>query len=411
MPKSSGSLVIALEPECAALHILETKVHKLECVKNKKSPIFIVLDCGGGTVDIVVEKLLNDEKGYYTLEEEYMATGGPWGGKFVNDDILKFIRSSLCEPFCDKMETEFPTDWFEIMNAIEGLKQRVNPTSDNSPSICISNNIYSEYYKWSKTNNFEQHIASLNNSNISYKRGRIFFSAPLVRNFILSQAKQIIDHLRYLIKIQEINVLYHVGGFAECKVLQDTVKTFCENELITYVRPPNPTKAIVDGAVRYGLNPKIITQRVSLFTYGMKHCERLALHENAPEGHFYKNQEGIRYHKDLFTKAIGKGEKITKLNHTFTTRFIPTEKDQRSMTITFYKSTNKIVHHVTDFGTEEIGVIHVDLDDPSKGYDRTVEVTLDFLGTEIAVMAKDLHKQKMVSTSLDFLSSTKSMES
>ncbi|WAR14841.1 HS12A-like protein [Mya arenaria] len=90
---SNAQLTLALEPESAAICCKEMALRKTEGIEGIMLKAFdpgqkyIVLDCGGGTVDTTGHEV--QENGQ--LKELHAATGGPWGGKLVNDAFEEFI--------------------------------------------------------------------------------------------------------------------------------------------------------------------------------------------------------------------------------------------------------------------------------------------------------------------------------
>ena len=60
-PSSRRDLIIALEPECAALHV-RSQEDKHSAFKSLQ---YGVVDCGGGTVDIAYHGIENREDGNF----------------------------------------------------------------------------------------------------------------------------------------------------------------------------------------------------------------------------------------------------------------------------------------------------------------------------------------------------------
>ena len=59
----------------------------------KKNSIVMVLDCGGGTVDITVHKLLCDIQEKFLCQELIPSSGGcEWGSKYVDLYFEEFLR-------------------------------------------------------------------------------------------------------------------------------------------------------------------------------------------------------------------------------------------------------------------------------------------------------------------------------
>ncbi|KAG7462520.1 hypothetical protein MATL_G00185620 [Megalops atlanticus] len=92
---NSKDLIIALEPEAASVWCRQlpckgfvsegSQTDKLEDTPGTQ---YIVLDCGGGTVDITVHEVL--EGGL--LKELYKASGGDMGGANIDKNLKHFLR-------------------------------------------------------------------------------------------------------------------------------------------------------------------------------------------------------------------------------------------------------------------------------------------------------------------------------
>ncbi|CAB4491807.1 unnamed protein product [Rhizophagus irregularis] len=75
------------EPEAAAIHCMKSfKEHNLSVGAN-----FMIVDCGGGTVDLTTRQLLEGE----TLSEITERSGDYCGGSFVDQEFLKFLESKV----------------------------------------------------------------------------------------------------------------------------------------------------------------------------------------------------------------------------------------------------------------------------------------------------------------------------
>ncbi|KAI8510870.1 hypothetical protein Bbelb_117860 [Branchiostoma belcheri] len=76
-------LLIALEPEAASLFCRQLNVYKFREDTDKPTSLqmdqeerYMVVDCGGGTVDVTVHEIRHDG----SMRELHRPTGGPWGG-------------------------------------------------------------------------------------------------------------------------------------------------------------------------------------------------------------------------------------------------------------------------------------------------------------------------------------------
>jgi hypothetical protein len=85
---SSSRLVLAIEPECACL-ATEKDTKGFLSVNDQ----FMVLDCGGGTVDITMHRSLSKEP--FRLQELARPEGGDWGSTYVDEQFGAFMSKLL----------------------------------------------------------------------------------------------------------------------------------------------------------------------------------------------------------------------------------------------------------------------------------------------------------------------------
>jgi len=96
---NSNKLGVCLEPEAACMACEDQRMseesaqsaNSLQILKNGDK--FMVLDCGGGTVDITVHRV----EGTTPLRlsevfEVFEPSGGPWGSTFLDDAFEQFLE-------------------------------------------------------------------------------------------------------------------------------------------------------------------------------------------------------------------------------------------------------------------------------------------------------------------------------
>jgi hypothetical protein len=128
---------------------------------------YIVVDCGGGTVDITVHELDNKMG---TLKELYKATGGPFGsvGMFDKEKIVE-IKKKLTYSFSKGVDQEFeklmnaifgteimdefkikrPAGYVDLMIAFEARKRTASPFKNNPLNISLPFS-FIDFYKKKK---------------------------------------------------------------------------------------------------------------------------------------------------------------------------------------------------------------------------------------------------------------------
>ncbi|CAG2224635.1 unnamed protein product [Mytilus edulis] len=96
----SGQLSIALEPEAASIYCQHLKTDRQDAKEKnafaqtiKAGMKYMVVDLGGGTADITVHQRYGDG----SLKEVVPASGGPWGGKSIDEAFHSFLKR-ICGP-------------------------------------------------------------------------------------------------------------------------------------------------------------------------------------------------------------------------------------------------------------------------------------------------------------------------
>lgn len=116
-------LVLALEPEAASLccRAREALVNPAEFKTGSK---WIVLDCGGGTVDTTVHEL--SENG--SLKEICAASGGDWGVLKVDAAFVALLGTIFGAEVMEQFKDLYGAEYAEMMADFDALKQTVAPT-------------------------------------------------------------------------------------------------------------------------------------------------------------------------------------------------------------------------------------------------------------------------------------------
>jgi hypothetical protein len=125
---SSSRLVLAIEPECAAL-TTEKDTKGFLSVNDE----FMVLDCGGGTVDITMHRSLSKEP--FRLQELARPEGGDWGSMYVDEEFGAFLSDLLgTGRFADLKKTP---SYLELM--VRACKHRTCTLPRQADAACNRN--------------------------------------------------------------------------------------------------------------------------------------------------------------------------------------------------------------------------------------------------------------------------------
>ncbi|EXX75868.1 uncharacterized protein OCT59_009881 [Rhizophagus irregularis] len=94
----SKNLQFTTEPEAAAVYCMENNLKVTDL--NTPETTFMIVDCGGGTVDLTTRKLLKDKQ----LGEVTERAGDFCGSTFIDREFLNALRKILGDCAIDLLE-------------------------------------------------------------------------------------------------------------------------------------------------------------------------------------------------------------------------------------------------------------------------------------------------------------------
>ena len=216
------------------------------------------------------------------------------------------------------------------------------------------------------------------------------------------QAKSICDIINDINSKEEIKTLIFVGGYCSNQILTKLIKDGL-NKITTYLLPSNPSLAIMEGAVLFGIEPKSINMRKAKYTIGMELNVPWDDKIHSEKGtKFYDEERQNWYCKKCFVKFIEinqnlkYGEKISQFS-------TPQDKEQTFVISQFYKTKKPNPVFIFEEGIIKIGEFELEFGNLyDKLEDREIETIMKFGGTFIEVTAVHIKSGKSVKTTLIF---------
>ncbi|XP_078341039.1 heat shock 70 kDa protein 12A-like [Crassostrea virginica] len=273
----TNSLTIALEPEAAALFVkhlsVDRQLHgKCRDLIRTFAPgsKYIVVDAGGGTIDITAHEVLTDG----TVREIIKSNGGNWGGTSVDREYLDFIKCLLGESVTQSIEQNEPQVFFEVCREFETAKRQIKPQSDMKFNVRIPSQLGEAYANLNPGRDLKSKkfvfTKCKRNVSISIIGDKLRLAPKDAEDFFAETVNEITRHLENLLLQNSgkgIATIILVGGFAESPMLTQAVKsTFSEMRVII---PHEAAWSVLRGAVIFGHDPGLIKERRSKYTYGL----------------------------------------------------------------------------------------------------------------------------------------------
>ncbi|XP_060566046.1 heat shock 70 kDa protein 12B-like [Ruditapes philippinarum] len=175
-----------------------------------------------------------------------------------------------------------------------------------------------------------------------------------------------------------------VGGFSESLDLQNAIKSAFKG--LDVIVPEEASSCVVKGATIFGHMPKVVSERVLRYTYGIETFEKFVQGRHAPSKRIITDNCSVC--QKVFSKHAEVDQKVKVGEPQVWRTYNPQYKSQKHMSFSVCAS-DKLNPIYTDERCIHIGTLQIDLDDHDGALDREVLVAFTFSGTEIVVQAKD----------------------
>jgi hypothetical protein len=290
--EASDMLLLSLEPECAAISAhVEASKHGL----FQDGAMFLVADCGGGTVDITCYKVATADP--LVMDSICPPTGGMWGGLFVYCQFEKWMKRCFGAAMYDRLERNHPLEVEDVKEQFRAIKQRFDPNTANnkkqklhhlSMAPLMRHDVRSQHglsdlatLVHDYNHYFPDDIPFDVVSNRQIKTrieidNTLVFTTEQMMQFFQPTVHQILTCVENILlqSSENIQSIVLVGGYGSSAVLGNAVRTkFGQEPYNKEVLIPDtavkPQAAIVHGAAHYGLCTTVVRSRIVQYTYGV----------------------------------------------------------------------------------------------------------------------------------------------
>ncbi|XP_071528286.1 uncharacterized protein [Panulirus ornatus] len=428
-------LLIALEPEAAAIYCRRLRRHQLlperppelrpprHCAPRDslcpsepssvpalpeldRDTVYAVVDCGGGTVDITVHQMTDRLTGH--LKELHKATGGPYGSTGVDAEFERFLETIFSPDFLATFRQQRPAAYVDLMIAFESRKRNASPYRSNPLNIALPFSFIDLYRKF-KGKDVEWAIKKHQQLGVRWSaQGMLRVEQETMRQLFLPTLSNITQAIEAVLSAPEVGPLQYmflVGGFAESELLQKHIRdTF--GHRVNVIIPQGMGLAILRGAVQFGLDPGVVTVRRSRLTYGVGVLNRYQRGIHPTEKRVVA--AGSEWCADVLDRFVVVDESVA-VGDVVVRSYTPATPAQTTVILHLYATHCHNAKFVTEDGVQRVGTLHLDLgptshhhQDPSKAR-REITVHMKFGDTEVKASAVDHLTGQCVKANIDFL--------
>lgn len=418
LPDDSDRLLLAIEPEAAALYsaVRMTRVLSESEGRDTEQRLnlqmdgarFMVVDCGGGTVDITAYRTTAPGGKNTRLVEIGRAAGGKLGSEYINHAFrTQLLAQRFGADLLARLERDHAGHIAKLMSAWEAAKVRLRCETgpDGSSTITSTSRITIPGALWEA---LDEATRTRLTTEADYETYTIIVSPAEAQALmdhvvepILRKIDDQLDEMRRATGARGDEVLLIVGGFARCDYLCQRIRQRFGADCRVLV-PADPAIAVLAGAVHFCYRPEVIVARRSKLTYGFQIAKPFE-HGVDPVARMFRDDDGDVMCGGRFEIAVRAGQTV-EVDEPFPFPVVPSFQAAEKITVTYYATRKLDPRFVDEEGCQEIGSMTVDMSGTvGKGGDeRAVVIVMYFGRTQIQATATVLSTNETVETRLDF---------
>lgn len=308
----------------------------------------------------------------------------------VDEEYFRFLKELFGEKVWSDFVLKYPSAKFDIESDFELKKRNLLRDSDEDMVIRCPAALLQQYEKLNKT----KLQKDLKVDDHKYKgvvkisTDKLKIKSKFVSNFFEGPKNQIISHLKSLFKeklLSSVDTILMVGGFAESEYMQTEIRNAFQNK--TVIVPPEAGLAVLKGAVTYGFNPLVISERKSPRTYGIS--VNIPFDEKVHPEKLKCEYDGQQKCSDVFQKMVTIGQPLVVNETVFEHVCHPTSAYDRTANIDVYESDLENPKYTLDTECRRVGSLSLDIPDVERGKSRKIRIKMHFGHTQIYVSAHE----------------------
>ncbi|KAJ3424066.1 hsp70 family protein [Anaeramoeba flamelloides] len=389
--EESEHLLLIHEPEAAAIEgfFSANPIVSEEVFESGK---VLILDAGSGTIDITVLEIDRSQReNSDKIKVIIPAKGGSDGSNTIDKNFVTFLKK-----FLGTDDFESNPDFIDLFQKWIEEKHRVKLDYKKATTpirFTIQESLSGEtpveelVQKWNegkeKTDQTFIKSGMLNKRSIKLSKAFLasLFDKPV--NNVLQNIEKVFN--KYQQTLHDVKDILMVGSYSNSDILYHAVKKKFEDDPynLTVLVGTNPGRAIVFGAVRYGLNPNILSSRTYEYNYGLLWYPRFEEEKHKQSKKISKGNYWLC--KDVFKLLVEKDVAI-KVDYVKPQEFISMGRD---LTLEIYRTKREldpnVVYYIDEDGFEFFGSTIIR--NIQSENDQPVGITIEFKfgGTMIKV--------------------------
>ena len=407
--KQSEHLLFALEPECVCISVQSEEALGVIWEVHQK---ILILDCGGGTVDITAHEIAAAKP--LQLKELIAPDGGDLGATKVDDRFYDFFQELVGLHRFQKLRKSetflsLARNWEDIKVTFTG--RNTENDDDSCSRISVGDVLLELEISRKEWSNLVAQWNSRHPDKQAAVRGKagLALSFNLMMSFFQEPVQRIVAKLKDVLwqnrnSLRDLSWIVVAGGFARCPILIDRLRENFNSTTAKIAVSQHPDLAIVKGAAAFGARKSIFKSRKARYTYGISSCVQFDPCDSQHRLHESRKYWGSDGQCWLKTFSIhGRiGDDISVGSQGYRGGYSPLTEIQKSITFPVLVTKSKEVFLDDEAGIQELCSCTLSIDRSLPFDARKFEVEFSFSGTETIcrvkkfngheyVQAKDMH--------------------
>lgn len=393
LPNDPECLLLAQEPAAAALYCAA----KGETVLSTPGTRFLVVDAGGGTVDITSYEVADDGR----LNELASATGAKTGSDYLNEAFMnevlvgRFGLRAISRILRDQRSAIAGT-----IDAWERAKRSFSPDSAGDLVIPLSAPFYAALVRERASGRWDGTEEPATEVVVSRALIASLFDQRIDET--IEAVEQQLKEMRSASGITGGEIALLVGGFAESPYLRARLGERLTDRGVRLLVPEQPSVAVLAGAVHFAYDPSVFLSWRAPFTVGIGIARPFRQGRDPEDKKVigYNNRELCDGRFDVFVasrEAVATDQPVKR-------DYLPIKDDQTAITLRLYSTPKIDVEYVTEPEVKPLASLHVDLSQSmhSPPEERNVEVAMYLGQTHIRVEARNVRTNKPQSVQIEW---------
>jgi len=304
---------------------------------------------------------------------------------------LAFLENLFGRDVWNEFIKQNQEDLLEIKRKFEAKKRGLT-AKPTEATIPYPHGLFKAYCEKRKIKSLQEGLEKSDYSQkIKVYKDKLRFDFEIMKEFFKKTIDSIIAHVKdILVKNKRqgrvIGTILMVGGFSDSPLLYKRVKS--EFPKLNVICPSDAVAAVLKGAVMFGHNQELISERICPRTYGIsvsapfddkKHPNKLKTFSN-----------GRYVCTDVFQVIVRLGEPLIVGKSNFEVSCAPNKEFDTKANIEVYESSNENpMYAIRDKDVKRLGVLTVPIPDIAGGHNRRIIINIHFGYTELFVTASE----------------------